>query len=56
MVLVVLFFVMIIRKLIDLGDEGYDKKEVKVSFDGKEIGDDVLFDYDEDDERYRYEM
>lgn len=55
-VLVALLFAMIIRKPIDSGDEGNDKKEVKASPDGKETGDDVLLDYDEDDERYRYEM
>ena len=55
-VLVALLFAMIIRKPIDSGDEGHDKKEVKASPDGKETGDDVLLDYDEDDERYRYEM
>lgn len=52
-VLAALLFSIIIKKPIDSGDDTKDKKEVKTNPDGKETGDDVVLDYDEDDEKYR---
>ncbi|XP_022779645.1 uncharacterized protein LOC111321123 [Stylophora pistillata] len=52
-VLAALLFAIIVKKPIDSGDEAHDKKEVKASPVGEETGDDILLDFDEDDERYR---
>lgn len=52
-VLAALLFAIIIKKPMDAADDTSDKKELKASPDGQETGDDILLDYDENDERYR---
>ena len=52
-VLVALLFAIIIKKPMDSGDETSDKKDLKATADGQETGDDILLDYDENDEGYR---
>ena len=52
-VLVALLFAIIIKKPMDSGDETSEKKDLKAPPDGQETGDDILLDYDENDERYR---
>ena len=47
-----LLFAMIIKKPLDSNEDPSEKKEVKESADGKETGNDILLDYDEDKERY----
>lgn len=49
-VLVALLFAMIIRKPMDSDDDVSQKKELKGSRDGRETGDDVVHDYDDDDD------
>lgn len=52
-VLVALLFAIIIKKPMDSGDETSNKKDLKVNRHGQETGDDILLDYDDDEERYR---
>lgn len=52
-VIAALLFAIIIKKPMDAGDETSDKKELKTSPDDRETGDDIILDYDENDERYR---
>ena len=52
-VLAALLFAIIVKKPMDAADDASDKKEVKASPDDKETGDDILLDYDENDEKYR---
>lgn len=52
-VLAALLFAIIIKKPMDANDDTSDKKEIKGNPDDKETGDDILLDYDEDDDRYR---
>lgn len=52
-ILAALLFAIIIKKPMDSGDETSDKKELKGTPGDQETGDDILLDYDENDERYR---
>lgn len=47
-----LLFAMVVRKPMDSGDNPSEKKELKGNADGKETGEDILLDYDEDHGRY----
>lgn len=51
-VLAALLFAMIIKKPLDSNEDLSEKKEMKESAEGKETGDDILLDYEDDNERY----